>query len=88
MNIFVASLPYSVDDNGLRNLFEPFGKITSCKVIFDRDRNQSKCFGFVEMEDEEAAKTAISELNDKSLEGRNIVVKVASDRPQRSEGRY
>ena len=49
MNIFVASLPYSVDDNGLKNLFEPFGEVNSCKVIFDRDRNQSKGFGFVEM---------------------------------------
>ena len=84
MNIFVASLPFSVDDQDLRELFEPYGEVTSSKVIFDRDRNRSKGFGFVEMADEAAGQTAISELNESSFQGRDIVVKVAEDRPQRS----
>ncbi|MBT6235789.1 MAG: RNA-binding protein [Bacteroidetes bacterium] len=88
MNIFVASLPFSADDNDLRELFEPFGEVSSAKVIFDRDRNRSKGFGFVEMEDDASAKTAIAELNESSFEGRNLVVKVAEDRPQRRESRY
>ena len=88
MNIFVASLPFSADDNDLRDLFEPFGEVSSAKVIFDRDRNRSKGFGFVEMEDDESAKAAIAELHDSSVDGRNLVVKVAEDRPQRSERRY
>ncbi|MGB4080975.1 MAG: RNA-binding protein, partial [Bacteroidia bacterium] len=41
MNIFVASLPFSADDQDLREIFEPFGEVTSAKVIFDRDRNRS-----------------------------------------------
>lgn len=88
MNIFVASLPFSADDNDLRDLFEPFGEVSSAKVIFDRDRNRSKGFGFVEMADDESAKAAIAELNESSFEGRDLVVKVAEDRPQRSERRY
>lgn len=84
MNIFVASLPFSADDNDLRDLFEPFGEVSSAKVIFDRDRNRSKGFGFVEMADDDAAKAAIAELNDSAVDGRNLVVKVAEDRPQRS----
>jgi RNA recognition motif-containing protein len=85
MNIFVASLPFSTDDQDLRELFEPFGEVDSAKVIFDRDRNRSKGFGFVEMADDASAQTAISELNESSFEGRDLVVKVAEDRPQRSE---
>jgi RNA recognition motif-containing protein len=88
MNIFVASLPFSADDQDLREIFEPYGEVTSAKVIFDRDRNRSKGFGFVEMADDASAQNAIAELNDSSFEGRNIVVKVAEDRPQRRESRY
>jgi len=84
MNIFVASLPFSVDDNELRELFEPYGAVVSAKVIFDRDRNRSKGFGFVEMEDDAQANTAITELNESSFQGRDIVVKVAEDRPKRN----
>ncbi|HCD67336.1 MAG TPA: RNA-binding protein [Bacteroidetes bacterium] len=88
MNIFVASLPFSADDQDLREIFEPFGEVTSAKVIFDRDRNRSKGFGFVEMADKAAAQNAISELNDSTYEGRPLVVKEAEDRPQRTERRY
>ena len=88
MNIFVASLPFNADDDDLRQLFEPYGEITSAKVIFDRERNRSKGFGFVEMSDEAAGKTAIAELNDSSYEGRTLVVKAAEARPQRNDRRY
>ncbi len=88
MNIFVASLPFSADDDDLRQLFEPFGDVSSAKVIFDRDRNRSKGFGFVEMSDDESGKNAIAELNDSSFEGRTIVVKAAEARPERRERRY
>jgi cold-inducible RNA-binding protein len=85
MNIFVASLPFSADDDDLRNLFEPFGEVTSAKVIFDRERNRSKGFGFVEMSDNAAGKQAINDLNDSEFEGRPLVVKQAEARPERSE---
>lgn len=88
MNIFVASLPFSADDQDLREIFEPYGEVSSAKVIFDRDRNRSKGFGFVEMTDDASAQNAISELNESSFGGRNIVVKAAEERPERRERRY
>lgn len=88
MNIFVASLPFNADDQDLREIFEPYGEVASAKVIFDRDRNRSKGFGFVEMTDEAAANTAIAELNDSTYGGRNIVVKVAEQRPAKRPARY
>ena len=85
MNIFIASLPFSADDQDLREIFEPFGEVTSAKVIFDRDRNRSKGFGFVEMAEDADAQKAISELNESSYEGRDLVVKIAEDRPQKND---
>ena len=70
----------SADDQDLREIFEPFGEVSSAKVIFDRDRNRSKGFGFVEMADDASAQNAISELNESTFEGRNLVVKDQNNR--------
>lgn len=78
--LFVGSLPYSVTDDDLADLFKDFGTVASAKVIFDRDTNRSKGFGFVEFEDDAAAKQAIDALNNKEVQGRTIVVNEA--RPQ------
>lgn len=84
MNIYVGNLSYGVSDDQLREVFEAYGTVSSAKVISDKYSGRSKGFGFVEMADEAAGQTAISELNESSFQGRDIVVKVAEDRPQRS----
>ena len=73
--LFVGSLPYSMTDDDLAELFKEFGEVASAKVIFDRETNRSKGFGFVEFNDDAAAKTAIDALNNKEVQGRTIVVK-------------
>ena len=78
--LFVGSLPYSVTDDDLKALFVDFGDVVSAKVIFDRDTNRSKGFGFVEFNDDAAAKKAIDALNNSEIQGRTIVVNEA--RPQ------
>jgi len=78
--LFVGSLPYTITDAELEDLFKQFGDVTSAKVIIDREMNRSKGFGFVEFEDDEAAKKAIDQLNNTELQGRTIVVNEA--RPQ------
>ncbi len=80
MNIFVAKLSYNTDEGQLRNAFEAFGTVDSAKIIFDRDTNQSKGFGFVEMPDDNEAQEAINNLNESELDGRTIVVKKANPR--------
>lgn len=78
--LFVGSLPWSVDDNTLKQAFEEHGNVVSAKVIKDRDTGRSRGFGFVEMETPSEAKNAISALNDSDLKGRNIVVNEAKSR--------
>ncbi|MFK7981684.1 MAG: RNA recognition motif domain-containing protein [Saprospiraceae bacterium] len=86
MKIFVAKLSWDTDDYLLKETFEAFGEVSSAKVIVDRDSGRSKGFGFVEMDDDAAAQTAIDELNDSELDGRTIVVKEAEDRGGRRGG--
>ncbi|GBU08201.1 hypothetical protein AwDysgo_15320 [Bacteroidales bacterium] len=87
MNIFIAGLSYKVNDADLSNLFEEYGTITSAKVVVDRQTSRSKGYGFVEMEDNEAATKAITELNGAEYDGRTISVSEArprEERPKRS----
>lgn len=80
MKIFVAGLPYDLDDAELEEIFEKFGTIVSAKVVMDRDTGKSKGFGFVEMANEAEAKEAIENLNDISLGKKPLVVKAADER--------
>jgi RNA recognition motif-containing protein len=89
MNIYVSNLSFNVQDEDLRGFFAEYGEVSSAKVILDRESGRSRGFGFVEMPDNAAAQTAISELDGATVEGRNIKVmeaKPKEDRPARSGG--
>src|SRR6187551_3502649 len=81
MKIFVAGLPYDLDDAELEEIFEKFGKVSSVKVAMDRETGKSKGFGFVEMPNDTEAREAIEGLNDISLGKKPLVVKEAEDKP-------
>src|ERR1700759_2295345 len=80
MNIFVGSLPFSLEEADLRELFEAYGEVSTVKLISDRETGRSKGFGFVEMPDDEAAQKAISGLNGADVKGRSIAVSQAEDK--------
>lgn len=80
MNLFVAGLPYDLDDAELEEIFEKFGTVASAKVAMDRETGKSRGFGFVEMPVEAEAKDAIENLNDISLGKKPLVVKAAEER--------
>lgn len=80
MNIFVGSLPYSLEESELREFFEEYGEVTSVKIITDKISGRSKGFGFVEMSDDAAATKAIDELNGAEVSGRTIVVNKSEEK--------
>ncbi len=86
MNIFVAGLPYDLDDAELEEIFEKFGKVASAKVAMDKATGKSRGFGFVEMPVETEAKEAIEGLNNISLGKKPLIVKAAEDRPSGGGG--
>jgi cold-inducible RNA-binding protein len=82
--LYVGNLPYSADENSIKELFTEAGTVTSATVIVDRDTNRSKGFGFVEMSTDEEAATAISTFNGKDLDGRDLKVSLAKPRENRT----
>ena len=82
MNIFVGSLPFSIDEADLRESFEAYGTVNSVKIITDKFTGRSKGFGFVEMENDAEAEKAIQELNGASVDGRTIVVNKSEPKPE------
>ncbi|HEY4289820.1 MAG TPA: RNA-binding protein [Puia sp.] len=86
MKLFVAGLPFDVNDQELKEMFEAYGTVDSAKVITDRETGKSRGFGFVEFPTDAEAEAAIKALNGGSLEGRELTVKVAEDRPGNGGG--
>ncbi|MBA2746536.1 MAG: RNA-binding protein [Flavisolibacter sp.] len=80
MNIYVSNLSFNVQDEDLKEFFTPFGEVSSAKVINDKFTGKSRGFGFVEMPDDESARKAIAELDNASVENRNIKVMEAKPR--------
>ncbi len=83
MKLFVAGLPPDLDDAELMEIFEKFGPVVSAKVATDKFTRKSKCFAFVELQNDEDGEQAIELLNDIVLgkRGKPLVVKKAEDRP-------
>ncbi len=84
--LYVGNLPYSVSDEELRTMFEPFGNVESVQVIMDRDTGRSKGFGFVEMSNSDEGQAAIQGMHDKELGGRKLVVNEARPKEDRGGG--
>ena len=87
MNIYVGNLSWSMTDEDLNSLFTEYGTVTSAKILKDKMNGRSKGFGFVEMEDDEAAKSAIANLNETDVQGRKLIVNESQPRAE-GEGGY
>ena len=87
MNIYVGNLSWTMTDEDLSNLFTQYGTVTSGKILKDKMNGRSKGFGFVEMEDDEAARTAIANLNETEVMGRKLIVNESQPR-QEGEGGF
>ena len=81
--LYVGNLNYATTEDTLKNVFASYGEIVSAVVIKDRDTQQSKGFGFVELADDAAADKAIAELSGREIDGRRVRVNVAEERQNR-----
>ena len=80
MNIYVGNISYDTNEEDLRLICEPFGKVESVSIIKDKFSGQPKGFGFVEMPSKAEGQAAIDGLNGKELKGRAINVNEARPR--------
>lgn len=81
--LFIGNLSFSINDDGLRTAFAPFGELKEAHVITDRETQHSRGFGFVTFAHEAAAIAAIAKMHRSVLEGRTIEVQEAKPRQQR-----
>jgi RNA recognition motif-containing protein len=80
MKLFVAGLPYDMDDEELMEFFDKFGTVSSAKITMDKETGKSRGFAFVEMPNEEEAKEAIEGLNNLGIGKKVMIVKPAEER--------
>jgi RNA recognition motif-containing protein len=84
--VYVGNMSYSTTEQSLRGLFAQYGSVSTVNIVSDRYTGQAKGFGFVEMEDDDAAMAAITALNGKEFEGRTLRVNEAIERPRTGGG--
>lgn len=82
-NIYVGNLSFNATEEDVTNLFAQYGDVNSVRLITDRYSGQSKGFGFVEMAEADSATAAISDLDGKDFQGRNLRVNEAESKPNR-----
>ncbi|OQA03913.1 MAG: RNA recognition motif [bacterium ADurb.Bin400] len=87
--LYVGNLPYTIDDDALANLFAGIEgvEVAEAKVIIDKFSGRSKGFGFVTVANDEMAQVAITAMNGKEVEGREIVVNIAKPMTNRDDRR-
>ena len=88
LKLYVGNLPYSANDESLKEHFSAAGTVSSAMIITDRMSGRSKGFGFVEMGSEDEAKAAIDMFNGKEFEGRTLTVNEARPKEERPQGGF
>ncbi len=84
--LYVGNLNFRTDEEGLRAAFSEYGTVTDARIVMDRDTGRSRGFGFVEMEDDAAAESAIESMNGADLDGRPLRVNEAQPRGDNRRG--
>jgi nucleolin len=79
--LFVGNLTWGCDDGALEQLFSDYGRVVDAKVVYDRESGRSRGFGFVTLESESDARSAIDSLNGHDFDGRQLRVNLAGDKP-------
>lgn len=86
MNIYVSNIPYQTTEDELRNAFQQFGNVDSARIIKDKLTGKSRGFGFVEMGNDNEARTALEGINGIEISGRRINAREARPREEAPGG--
>jgi RNA recognition motif-containing protein len=85
MKIYVGNLSFSMSESELKAVFSEFGEVSDATLVTDRDTGRPRGFGFVEMRNDQEARSAIAALDGKEVGGRTI--KVNEAKPKTSPSR-
>jgi RNA recognition motif-containing protein len=87
MKIYAGNLARTTTEDQLRTAFAAHGTVDSCRLATDRDTNEPKGFGFIEMNKDDEANAAIAALHGTDLDGNTIKVNVSTPKPQTAGAR-
>ncbi|KAH7730898.1 Protein R06C1.4 [Aphelenchoides avenae] len=79
-SVYAGNLPYSATEDSIGNYFSSVGHVTNVRVVYDRETNRPKGFGFVEFADQQGAQNAVDQLNGMDFQGRPLRVNHANSR--------
>src|SRR3954464_13825073 len=82
MNIYVSNIPYQTTEDELRDAFAAFGNVSSARIIKDKLTGKSRGFGFVEMGNDDEARSALEGMNGAELSGRKVNAREARPREE------
>ncbi len=82
MNIYVSNIPYQTSEDELRDAFAAFGNVSSARIIKDKMTGKSRGFGFVEMGNDDEARSALEGMNGAELTGRKVNAREARPREE------
>jgi RNA recognition motif-containing protein len=82
VTLYVGNLPWSLTEDELAQAFAAVGRVQAARIITDRESGRSRGFGFVDLDDENAAR-AIQAMDGFELKGRRLIVNEAHPRPER-----
>lgn len=88
MRIYVGNLAYGTNEESLQRAFSAYGTVDEVAVIMDRETGRSRGFGFVVMNNDDAARRAIEEVNGAEIDGRNVTVNEAKPKSSGGGGGY
>ncbi|KAH7730743.1 Protein R06C1.4 [Aphelenchoides avenae] len=77
-SVYIGNLPYSASETDIGNYFSSAGQVTNVRVVYDRETNRPKGFGFVEFVDQQSAQNAVEQFNGTEFQGRQIRVNHAN----------
>jgi len=84
--LYVGNLSFRTTSSDLDQLFSQYGSVISAQVLEDRETGRSRGFGFVEMNSDEEALSAVESLHDREFQGRRLTVNEAKPREPRAGG--
>ncbi|CAG2105138.1 unnamed protein product [Medioppia subpectinata] len=86
-SVFVGNIPYDATEEKLKDIFSEVGPVLSFKLVYDRESGKPKGYGFCEYKDQETALSAMRNLNQYELNGRNLRVDNATNERLKEEMR-
>ena len=86
-DLFIKGINFEATEEDLKDTFNKYGKISSCKILKDKETQKSKGVGFVKFTDKKSAVCALNDADNLVVKGRNVLIRFANDKEGEFKGK-